>query len=346
MSSLDTLDYVYYENSESDDSVSFVNDFGTTLLIKETSTLAKTEFYNELNTLIRKSIDEPDAVNNNFPVKTEVSIEQSDHQQLIERINLYNKYCESNMLNIKFEGSPNGFLNASGLLKIHWKLKIPIRLENYVEVPVNFISQKDTSALKLANELGKSAKQFSYDDQIITKEISKGKNNLSRAKTISYRPKKFERKSILTKTSEENQLFIPAKSSVSSICIDSTTTCEQAIEILFEKYQISSQAEDFSLYKIQQNGDKKEFESNELILINRIWMGPFNEDKIVIMEKGVVLQVDHQIQTYLSLPLNLLEEFVAQLKKEEENDILAVRNRFEKYRELLNFNLGLIGEYI
>ena len=107
------------------------------------------------------------------------------------------------MLNIKFESSPNGFLNASGLLKIHWKLKIPIRLENYVEVPVNFISQKDTSALKLANELGKSAKQFSYDDQIITKEISKGKNNLSRAKTISYRPKKFERKSILTKTSEE-----------------------------------------------------------------------------------------------------------------------------------------------
>lgn len=75
-------------------------------------------------------------------------------------------------------------------------------------------------------------------------------------------------------------------------------------------------------------------------------MGPFNEDKIVIMEKGAQLQVDHHLQTFLSLPLNLLEELVEKLKKEEENDIAAVRMRFERYRELLNYNLGLIGEYI
>lgn len=75
-------------------------------------------------------------------------------------------------------------------------------------------------------------------------------------------------------------------------------------------------------------------------------MGPFNEDKIVIMEKGAVLQVDHQLQTFLSLPLNLLEELVDRLNREEENEITAVRKKYEKYRELLNYRLSLIGEYI
>lgn len=132
-------------------------------------------------------------------------------QQLIDRINLYNKYCESNVLNISFEKQTNGSIIASGLLKIQWKLKKPIRLENYVEVPVNFISHKDSSALKIANEQAKSSKYFSYDDQIIAKEISKGKSNISRANTISYRPKKHERKPILTKTVEEVIITIISK---------------------------------------------------------------------------------------------------------------------------------------
>ena len=62
------------------------------------------------------------------------------------------------------------------------------------------------------------------------------------------------------------------------------------------------------------------------------------------MEKGAQLHVDHQVETFLSLPLNLLDDLIKKINQEEVEEIAAVKKRYSEHKKHLQSLLGV--EYV
>jgi hypothetical protein len=64
-------------------------------------------------------------------------------------------------------------------------------------------------------------------------------------------------------------------------------------------------------------------------------MGPFIEDKIFIMEKGVEININIELENLVRLPLHLLNGLLDNLKTQETKDLDVLLNRFSFYKENL-----------
>ena len=68
---------------------------------------------------------------------------------------------------------------------------------------------------------------------------------------------------------------------------------------------------------------------------HRLRMGPFIEDKIFIMEKGVEININIEVENLIRLPLHLLNGLLDNLNIQENKDLEILLNRFNYYRENL-----------
>lgn len=71
-------------------------------------------------------------------------------------------------------------------------------------------------------------------------------------------------------------------------------------------------------------------------------MGPFNEDKLFIMEKGRRLNNNQEVSNLVCLPESLLQNLLDNLSMEESKEIENVTSKFLKYQEILKaISLGI-----
>lgn len=195
-------------------------------------------------------------------------------------------------------------------------------------------------------DLKKKREQISLDDTF-SKTSTKMSENFFRNQTVKVKSlsKSSNRGSILQndlveeKPSTKDEMFLPSYGSASNICVDNKTTCYKAIKILLEKFQIENSPEDYSLYKVYQSGEIRELNSSDLPLMQRLYMGPFNEDKIFIMEKGRVVDMDPDVMNLVTLPKALLKALIESSKKEESKEIGEFKQKYKIYRDLLNHRL-------
>lgn len=68
-------------------------------------------------------------------------------------------------------------------------------------------------------------------------------------------------------------------------------------------------------------------------------MGPFDEDKIFIMEKGRKLNMNQEITNLVSLPESLLLGLIENSKQEEWKEEYPIRAKYENYIKFLNNHL-------
>lgn len=64
-------------------------------------------------------------------------------------------------------------------------------------------------------------------------------------------------------------------------------------------------------------------------------MGPFNEDKLFIMEKGRQLNSNQEVSNLMCLPESLLQNLLDNLSMEESKEVENVTAQFLKYQEIL-----------
>lgn len=102
--------------------------------------------------------------------------------------------------------------------------------------------------------------------------------------------------------------------------------------------KISNSPGQYSLYKVYQSGDIKELNNDDLPLIQRLWMGPFNEDKLFIMEKGRQIGVSQEVAAMICLPESLLYSLIEKSKQEELKEINQLRLRYQNYANVLKAN--------
>ena len=88
-----------------------------------------------------------------------------------------------------------------------------------------------------------------------------------------------------------------------------------------------------------QTGDKRELKDNDFPLIQRLWMGPFNEDKIFIMEKGRQLNMSQDLTNLICLPEALLLGLIENSKQEELKEINNIKAKYSNYSKILREDL-------
>lgn len=236
-----------------------------------------------------------------------------------------------------------------GYVKIHWNLKKPIKLSDR-SIEMNELNENDSSYSSFkatsVRDLKKKRQQISFDDTF-SKVSAKVSENFFRNQTVKVKSmsKSSKRSSILQDDLEEeenatrDEMFLPSYGSASNICVDNKTTCWKAIKILLEKFHIESSPDGYSLYKVYQSGEIRELNSGDFPLIQRLYMGPFNEDKIFIMEKGRTVSVDQDVMNLVTLPKALLKALIESSKKEESKEISEFKQKYKTYRDILNYRL-------
>ena len=95
--------------------------------------------------------------------------------------------------------------------------------------------------------------------------------------------------------------------------------------------QISNPASDFSLYKVYQNGEKRELADDDSPIMQRLWMGPFAEDRLFVMEKGRALDMSQELINLIGLSDTLLRGLLDNMKLEEERETMALRSKYAAY---------------
>jgi hypothetical protein len=90
---------------------------------------------------------------------------------------------------------------------------------------------------------------------------------------------------------------------------------------------------------VYQTGDKKELKDADFPLIQRLWMGPFNEDRIFIMEKGRQLNMSQDLKNLTCLPEALLTGLIENSKQEELKEINNIRSKYACYSKTLREHL-------
>lgn len=75
------------------------------------------------------------------------------------------------------------------------------------------------------------------------------------------------------------------------------------------------------------------------LFCGRVWMGPFSEDKIFIMEKGRQLNTNQEVSNLVSLPETLLHNLLDNLNQEEDKEMNRIKTRYSKYKHNLESNL-------
>jgi hypothetical protein len=68
-------------------------------------------------------------------------------------------------------------------------------------------------------------------------------------------------------------------------------------------------------------------------------MGPFNEDKIFIMEKGRHANLSQEVSYLIGLPKDLLINLVESSLREEEKEIERIKLKYSRYTLALNDRL-------
>ncbi|CAF0839497.1 unnamed protein product [Brachionus calyciflorus] len=277
------------------------------------------------------------------------SLSNTSINTFVEQIKIFNKYNQSKFNQLKYKISPDeNEIEISGFIKIHWNLKNPIKLsgsssETLNENDADLYSSFKATSIKDLNQKKKAQVSF-YDT--LSKTDSKTAKSFFRNQTVKAKASST-RGSILTSeflkvdksVKTEDEMFIPSYGSTSSICVDNKTTCLKAIKILLEKFHIRNSPEDYSLYKVYQSGEIRELNGEDNPLIQRLYMGPFNEDKLFIMEKGRCVNMDSDVMNLVTLPNALLNALIESSKREEIKEINEFKQKYKIFKDLLQHRL-------
>jgi Ras association domain-containing protein 2/4 len=328
---------------------SFELEFSSLILNSNLSTAVDSLLLKHSQSLPKLS-DQIDLISSHT-TKSNNSICPFSSRDLIEQIHLFNKYNRSKLTELKYELVDSDHqIKIFGVLKIHWNLKQPIKIPiNRNNVATSY--KQDSFTATAVKDLNKGKKSFD-DSSPLLKDNPKERSTLSsRSHTVKCKPNKWKRTPISNvikvsedqlksgnareEENEECQMFIPSYGSMSSICIESKTSCESAIQILLDKFHISNSASEYSLYKVYQTGDKRELSDSDFPLIQRLWMGPFDEDKFFIMEKGRQLNMTQDLQNLMGLPDTLLNGLIQQSKQEELKETNNLKTKYSNYSKAL-----------
>ncbi|CAF4805866.1 unnamed protein product, partial [Rotaria sp. Silwood1] len=304
------------------------------------------------------SINNKDEILINNDSLTNSTARYGSMKSFIERVHLYNEYNQKKTSHLTIVEKDNK-MYISGMLRIYWNIKTPIKLKSGLypkslgiyEMNDEKIFHDNDNEQQQSKNLDTVCKRLCYDDTILTKLSLNDDNdsnqiaNLRRVQTI--RVSSNQRKTLRvtlpsfiqsSNDDDEARSFIPAKDSMTTVYINSETTVNETISLLFSKHFIEELNTNlFTLYKVErQNGNCIEMSNDDYPLILRILAGPFENDILFyLMEHGKSQTVPLEVSNYLVLPESMLRAFIDKFSYEEIEYIHKIKRKYLAYKQLL-----------
>ncbi|CAF0856476.1 unnamed protein product [Rotaria sordida] len=345
---------------QNNDNIFCVNCYNNTIKIKLESSSSSS-----ITTTTNDNSPKKDEVLINNDPSTNSATRYGSMKSFIERVHLYNEYNQKKTSHLTIIEKDNK-IRVSGMLRIYWNIKTPIKLKSGQSIPLGLYPKSlgiyEMSDEKMINDndneqqqsknLDSVCKRLCYDDTILTKLSLTDDNdpnqiaNLRRVQTI--RVPSNQRKTLRVSLpsfiqssnndDDEARSFIPAKDSMTTVYIDSETTVNETISLLFSKHFIEELNSNlFTLYKVErQNGNCIEMSVDDYPLILRILAGPFENDILFyLMEHGKSQTVPLEVSNYLVLPELMLRAFIDKFSFEEIEHIHKIKRKYLAYKQLL-----------
>ncbi|XP_063704894.1 uncharacterized protein LOC134834238 isoform X2 [Culicoides brevitarsis] len=132
----------------------------------------------------------------------------------------------------------------------------------------------------------------------------------------------------------ETSFFTPPRGSQMNVWITSLTNTKEIVNLLLEKYKVESQAENFALFVIKDNGEQRRIKDDEFPLITRIMLGPYEDvAKIFLMDSKDTLEISNEVAQFLNLSIAELQAIINKFNDEEEREMEKIRSKYAIIRQ-------------
>ncbi|XP_048449214.1 ras association domain-containing protein 6 isoform X3 [Rhincodon typus] len=127
----------------------------------------------------------------------------------------------------------------------------------------------------------------------------------------------------------KTSIFTPVKGSVTNVRINSTMTTQEVIALLLQKFKIENDPNDFALYVVHANEEKKKLKVTAFPLWERLLHGPSREIvKIFLMDKDAE-EISTDVAQYIKFEIPALKTLLQKLSEEEQIIIGEIKDRYK-----------------
>lgn len=132
----------------------------------------------------------------------------------------------------------------------------------------------------------------------------------------------------------ETSVFTPAYASVTSVWVTSLVNAPEVINQLLDKFKVENSPQDFALYVVRDNGERRLMQDDEFPLLARVMLGP-DEDvaKLFIMNRENTNEIPHEVAQYLNFSEVELLSFIQKFHEEEAREVEKIKSRYAIMRQ-------------
>lgn len=132
----------------------------------------------------------------------------------------------------------------------------------------------------------------------------------------------------------ETSVFTPAYASVTSVWVTSLVNAPEVINQLLDKFKVENSPQDFALYVVRDNGERRLMLDDEFPLLARVMLGPDESvAKLFIMNRENTNEIPHEVAQYLNFSEVELLSFIQKFYEEEEREVEKIKSRYATMRQ-------------
>ncbi|XP_072397891.1 uncharacterized protein Rassf [Diabrotica undecimpunctata] len=131
----------------------------------------------------------------------------------------------------------------------------------------------------------------------------------------------------------ETSFFTPPHGSQMSVWVTSLVNTNEVINLLLEKYKVESDAQNFALFVVRDNGEQRRLKEDEYPLLARVLLGP-HEDvvKLYLMDSHSTPEVSCEVAQFLNLTLAECRAILSQYYSQEEREVARIKQKYEEMK--------------
>ncbi|XP_050428359.1 ras association domain-containing protein 4 [Adelges cooleyi] len=131
----------------------------------------------------------------------------------------------------------------------------------------------------------------------------------------------------------ETSFFTPPYGSQMSVWVTSLVTTPEVINLMLDKYKVDGKANQFSLFLVFDNGERRKLQDDEYPLVVRLIQGPHEDvSRLYLMESRTTDEISCDVAQFLNFSLPECRAILAGYDAEEEKLINAIKAKYEEMR--------------
>ncbi|XP_055377592.1 uncharacterized protein LOC129609599 [Condylostylus longicornis] len=131
----------------------------------------------------------------------------------------------------------------------------------------------------------------------------------------------------------ETSFFTPPYGSQMSVWVTSLVNSLEVINLLLEKYKVDSQAQNFALFIVKDNGEQRKLKDDEYPLIVQVMLGPHEDvSRIFLMDSKQTQEISNEVAQFINLSVPECQAILSRYSLEQEKEVVKIKNKYEEMR--------------